>query len=578
MISANPVLAGQVEVIENMIRETALPLTMGGSCGGFSGSSVPNPFFGYGRIDARAAVEAALAYHAIPSRETINQNHEELIHHAWCLDARESDQLIMVSVPGSSNTLLLTAYATDGTIIGHGGFSIKAVETLSLTALLQRIGYAGDGDRLALRISASLPIEVIQIKRGEGTLDALKSTYQLEQAAYIPHIAANEQWDTQLAFFQYGTSQQSVFETQFGDVPLKAFAAPDASESIDVKSQFAEQAALVKNGVVKSAEHQLAGSFQFGLTPSFGSSASATSQSVIPAQSYWIGHVTPKESLQWFTGIAISNFNDQAVQVHFEPWDEVSLPSFTWDLEPHGHRAQSTRDMALTGDPTRFRITADGPIAVTHLFGTLDWQELCALPAVPDPGWTSDAGYDLIHAFPLAPELELAGQYMAYFVTNPSELVVEYEVEAFAGNGKIEYLTGSLQPYERRIGTEWLPGNRLSTGEPVVVYYLHSENPLLAAVLMGSHELGLLGGCEAPEIGEVRALQVSIDNQQVNLSGIFEHRLVSVELFATQWRELELETGNTIHQSWTLAEEEIGMPLQLRLTDELGQQRVLTLR
>lgn len=60
MISANPDLAGQVEKIEDIIEQTAKPMLSNQSCGGRSGSEVPNSTYGYGRIDALAAVEKAL--------------------------------------------------------------------------------------------------------------------------------------------------------------------------------------------------------------------------------------------------------------------------------------------------------------------------------------------------------------------------------------------------------------------------------------------------------------------------------------------------------------------------------------
>lgn len=61
IISANPELAGQVEKIEEIIEKTAVPKTTDQTCGDIPGSEVPNNTYGYGRIDALAAVKAALA-------------------------------------------------------------------------------------------------------------------------------------------------------------------------------------------------------------------------------------------------------------------------------------------------------------------------------------------------------------------------------------------------------------------------------------------------------------------------------------------------------------------------------------
>ena len=60
MISANPDLAGKVDLIETIIEQTSVPKTTDQSCGGLSGMNVPNHTYGYGRVDALAAVEAAL--------------------------------------------------------------------------------------------------------------------------------------------------------------------------------------------------------------------------------------------------------------------------------------------------------------------------------------------------------------------------------------------------------------------------------------------------------------------------------------------------------------------------------------
>jgi len=56
LISAHPELAGDVDALEAAITSSALPLTTSQGCGGDTGNDVPNHTFGYGRIDALAAV------------------------------------------------------------------------------------------------------------------------------------------------------------------------------------------------------------------------------------------------------------------------------------------------------------------------------------------------------------------------------------------------------------------------------------------------------------------------------------------------------------------------------------------
>jgi serine protease AprX len=60
IISANPELAGQVEAIETILEETAVPKFDPQECGGTPGSAHPNNTYGYGRIDVFAAVNSAL--------------------------------------------------------------------------------------------------------------------------------------------------------------------------------------------------------------------------------------------------------------------------------------------------------------------------------------------------------------------------------------------------------------------------------------------------------------------------------------------------------------------------------------
>jgi serine protease AprX len=55
LLSADPLLRGDVDAIENIIRQSSVPLTTTETCGGVPGSQVPNNTYGYGRIDATKA-------------------------------------------------------------------------------------------------------------------------------------------------------------------------------------------------------------------------------------------------------------------------------------------------------------------------------------------------------------------------------------------------------------------------------------------------------------------------------------------------------------------------------------------
>ena len=59
--SAVPALKGNIAATTTLIEKSAKPTTSTQSCGGVAGSAIPNNVFGYGTIDAYAAVQAGLA-------------------------------------------------------------------------------------------------------------------------------------------------------------------------------------------------------------------------------------------------------------------------------------------------------------------------------------------------------------------------------------------------------------------------------------------------------------------------------------------------------------------------------------
>jgi subtilisin family serine protease len=65
LVSANPRLAGMVNRLEDIIEQTAVRKTTSEGCGFDSATAVPNNTYGWGRIDALAAVLAALPANAV---------------------------------------------------------------------------------------------------------------------------------------------------------------------------------------------------------------------------------------------------------------------------------------------------------------------------------------------------------------------------------------------------------------------------------------------------------------------------------------------------------------------------------
>jgi serine protease AprX len=57
LLSAQPLLAGQVDQLEQVMTSTAYALTSAQECGGIPGSSIPNNTYGHGRVDAWEALK-----------------------------------------------------------------------------------------------------------------------------------------------------------------------------------------------------------------------------------------------------------------------------------------------------------------------------------------------------------------------------------------------------------------------------------------------------------------------------------------------------------------------------------------
>jgi subtilisin family serine protease len=60
VMSANPALKGNPAAVEAILRASAVPTVSSVDCGSFAGGQAPNAIFGYGRVDALAAVRLAL--------------------------------------------------------------------------------------------------------------------------------------------------------------------------------------------------------------------------------------------------------------------------------------------------------------------------------------------------------------------------------------------------------------------------------------------------------------------------------------------------------------------------------------
>ena len=109
MISANPKLAGQVETIENMIEATAVKLVTADTCGGLKPNVTPNFAYGYGRIDALAAVKKA--------RTFTTATKENMDNSLFSIFPNPANEVLNISAKNIQGDVEITIYDALGKII-----------------------------------------------------------------------------------------------------------------------------------------------------------------------------------------------------------------------------------------------------------------------------------------------------------------------------------------------------------------------------------------------------------------------------------------------------------------------------
>lgn len=129
MISADSTLAGDVDRIENLLEQTAVGRTTDQNCGGVSGMSIPNNTYGYGLIDALAAVNQIISSsgrnQSIRTKATATVFPNPFNHQFW------------VKLSGFSGQTHFEMYSVDGKLIQFKNWTIsvntlQSVETVNL--------------------------------------------------------------------------------------------------------------------------------------------------------------------------------------------------------------------------------------------------------------------------------------------------------------------------------------------------------------------------------------------------------------------------------------------------------------
>ncbi len=109
LISANPELAGQVEVIEDILEQTARPMFAEEDCGNLDSLAIPNNTYGYGIIDVQAAVQMALEYTSI--KET---NFSNIVVNTY---PNPFDEQVRFEFSGLESEVSLEIYDTNGQLM-----------------------------------------------------------------------------------------------------------------------------------------------------------------------------------------------------------------------------------------------------------------------------------------------------------------------------------------------------------------------------------------------------------------------------------------------------------------------------
>jgi serine protease AprX len=142
LISANPLLSGQVDTLESIINQSALPRTTSQSCGGIPGAQIPNNTYGHGRIDALAALQthtflidkSSSVTEVFPTgliSYTINITHINASYPT-------SNVVITDTLPGGTVFVSATQpYSFDGSTIRWDFTSMGANETKSVDLVVQ---------------------------------------------------------------------------------------------------------------------------------------------------------------------------------------------------------------------------------------------------------------------------------------------------------------------------------------------------------------------------------------------------------------------------------------------------------
>ncbi len=143
LISARPALRGHVDEIESIVEQTALGLTTNEGCGGDTPTQIPNNTYGWGRIDALAAMKSVLSIELqkVASDEVVPPG--DLITYTLTITRMREDipatgVVLSDTIPAGTSFVSATApYTHNGEVIQWGFPSLDIMETKSVDLVVQ---------------------------------------------------------------------------------------------------------------------------------------------------------------------------------------------------------------------------------------------------------------------------------------------------------------------------------------------------------------------------------------------------------------------------------------------------------
>ena len=126
IISAAPELAGEVEIIEDIIEQSGLARNTSQDCGDIDGSNTPNNTYGFGTIQAVEAVNEALRRTATSTTNTLDPQAVQVFPNPT------SDHLNFIFEGWEGETQLIL-YAADGRVILQQNFSLQGQQSIEVS-------------------------------------------------------------------------------------------------------------------------------------------------------------------------------------------------------------------------------------------------------------------------------------------------------------------------------------------------------------------------------------------------------------------------------------------------------------